>query len=156
VPEEALDAAPDSPARSEKAKNAGPDPSVGRLGTRVTMAGNRWGGPWLRARRGAFRSPAPRKPRKGTPRGSGDHASPASPFEDQLEEQVLALPVVGRPQQRRFLEIQITGCRRTYGVLLSRGGLYSLPCGGTQQSVKEVMVDTFILSFNTYYVLVCI
>ena len=101
---------PQDPRRPEEAKNADPGRGVGHLGTGATTAGKRWGGPWLQApgRLGGPSSPGCGE--KGPPRSGQGRGSLGSFREDRLEEQVLASRVVGRPQQRRFLEIQITGC----------------------------------------------
>lgn len=91
------------------------------------------------------RAPAVGKRREGTPRGDWRSGSLGSFREDRLEEQVLGLPVVGRPQQRQFLEVQVTGYGRPCRDLLSRGGL-SPSLGSSQKSFKEVTLDIHSLT----------
>lgn len=106
MPDEALDAPPKPPPGPRRRRTLTPggvSSTSGRAPPRLRSAGAHPG----RKPRDALGPQAPRKRREGIPRSS---AGRGSFREDRLEEQVLALPVVGRPQQRRFLEIQITGC----------------------------------------------
>lgn len=134
---------PRAPAQPAEAKKANPGRDIGHLGARATAAGKRWGGPCLRAP-GCLGPPVPGKRRQETPRGSRGRGNLGSFRKDRLDEQVLGLPVVGRPQQRRFLEVQMTGCRRSCRVLLSRGGLF-LSLEKSQESFKKVTLHRFHL-----------
>lgn len=104
-----LDAAPEPPPGPRRRRTLTPGGVSGTWGhtpPRLRSAGAHPGRqPW-----DASGPPAPGKRREGTRSSSQGRGSLRSFREDRLEEQVLALPVVGRPQQRRFLEIQITGC----------------------------------------------
>lgn len=133
--------------RHEEAKNADHERGVGTWGRAPPRLGSAGADPACEPR-DASEPPGPRKRRKGALKSSQGLGSPGSFLEDRLEEQVLSLPVVGRPQQRRFLEIQITGCGRPCRVLLSRGGFYSLLGGCAQQSVK-VTLDTHSFAHST-------
>lgn len=145
VPDEALDAALEPPPGPRRRRTQNPGAGSGtwgraapRLGSAGADAGceprDASGPPALGKRRDRARQPGV------LPRGPAGGAGAC-----------FALPVVGRPQQRRFLEIQITGCGRPPRVLRSRGGFPS-HWGGTQQSVKEVSLDRVICLLSTYCV----
>ncbi|XP_069925374.1 collagen, type I, alpha 1a isoform X1 [Oryctolagus cuniculus] len=105
---------PRSPAWPAEARNGG----AGHLGTGGTRAGRRWAdpgcGPW-----GASGPPGPRRGEQGPLARRGPRQPGGSASEDRLEEQVPAAPVVARPQQRRFLESQITGKSKLPGAIFN-------------------------------------
>lgn len=111
MPGEALDAAPGPPPGPRRRRTLTPGGVSGTWGRAPPRLGSAGADPGCKppnASGGGAQLPGSGE--KGPARSGPGRGSLGSFHEDRLEEQVLALPVVGRPQQRRFLENQITGC----------------------------------------------